>query len=88
MTENKKTDTIDTNQTKTTETNAEIYGKLIQQMKKSKEKIAKDIDSPEFSELIVNNMTELLALRAIREQKKKAKIVATQKLMNNFKKVL
>jgi hypothetical protein len=74
--------------TNTNDIQALMYDSAIGQLKKAKDKISKDIDSPEFSELIVNNMTELLALRAIRDHKKALKIAQTQKIMNGFRKHL
>jgi hypothetical protein len=87
MTDAKKTEIVETVQVKPSDTPAE-YGKLIVQLKKSKEKISRDIEVPECNELIIRNTAELVAVRAIRDQKIRGKISQTQMIMNKFKKVI
>ena len=64
------------------------YGKLIQKMKKAKEKISTDIEIADMSELIIKNVSELMAVRAIRDKKLKEKRNSTQSLLNKFRSVL
>lgn len=64
------------------------YGKLIVQIKKSKEKISHDVEIADMRELVVRNTAELLALRAIRDKRTHDKVSKTQLLMKKFKTVL
>jgi hypothetical protein len=64
------------------------YTKLIVSIKKSKEKITRDIKVEDSRELVIRNTAELVAVRAIRDKKNSGKIKKTQSVLNKFKKLV
>ncbi|MEO0236616.1 MAG: hypothetical protein ABIN35_00085 [candidate division WOR-3 bacterium] len=64
------------------------YGKVIMQIRKSRDKISKDINLQCLEELVIRNVEELIAVRAIREKKMKEKNSKTQKVMSKFRKLI
>lgn len=65
--------------------NPQEYGRVIAAIRKSKEKITRDIEINALEELVIRNTAELIAIRAIRNKKNKEKITKTQRVMNKFK---
>jgi hypothetical protein len=63
-------------------------GKLVALINKAKEKISHDIEIKDRRELVIRNTAELVAVRAIRDQRNHEKIGKTQRLLNKFKSVL
>lgn len=70
------------------EDNAAEYGSVVKAFIKAKDKIVRDIELSGANELVIRNMTELMAVRSIREKKNKEKTNKSQKILNKFKNLL
>jgi hypothetical protein len=68
-----------------TQGDATEYSRVISGVKKSKDKIIRDIEITDITELVVRNVAELVAVRAIRDKKNREKISKTQSIINKFK---